>query len=404
MVKRAKALLSDPPRRRFNPRPVLLITVLIDLIGFAMIFPVLPFLSLKFGASPVEGAMLVSIYSLMAFLSGPIWGRVSDRIGRRPTLLLTLLGATLGYIAVALAPSLFWLYAARAWSGAMAGNIGVVMAGMADITGTGGRAKAMGQIGAAFGLGFAIGPGLGGLIAGSGPDANFAAPFLLAAGLSLAAAILAFITLEETRPPVSRVPGASTAPVRLFDSWDKRQLLAMFFIANLAQSAAFAIIGFWADRVLSWDQRDVGLMMMVQGIVVAVLQGVAVDPLVRALGEVRAFLAAQLVMIAGCLALVASDQAVLIVLAFSAIIGGQTLSYPLLNSLQSKRTAADAQGAGLGLSNGMAALGRVFGPPLGGALLIGVSPDAPYLAVAGIGLIAVAWCVTQLRQPLMQRS
>lgn len=140
--------------------PVIIFAVFIDLLGFGIIIPILPFLTLKYGGDAFIGAALMSIYSLATFAAGPIWGRLSDRIGRRPALAATFFGSTIAYIMLAMSDSLVMLFVARAMSGMMAGNVGIAMAAMADLTDEKNRGRAMGLIGASFGLGFAFGPSL----------------------------------------------------------------------------------------------------------------------------------------------------------------------------------------------------------------------------------------------------
>lgn len=390
-------------RGRLPATPILLLIIFTDLVGFGMIIPILPFMSLAFGATPFEGTLLVSIYAVFAFICGPIWGRLSDRIGRRPTLMLTLIGAVGAYTLLGLAESLVMLYVARAASGAMAGNIGVVMATMADLTPAQDRARGMGYIGAVFGLGFAVGPGLGGMLAGSGPEPEFSRAAFAAAAMSGTALILALVFLPETRRQGSAAGGldAQTRPksiLSFFRTPRQALLMAQFFVANMAQSMSFGVIGFWADIVLGWDQRQVALMIMAQGFMIALLQSRAVGPLTRRFGEVRVFRGAQIFQMTGCAMLIAVPAPPYVVISYAMIIGGQTLSYPTLNSLLSRRTDAHTQGTALGLSNGISALGRVFGPPVGGLLLMYASPMAPFLTVASLGLLAVFWAFSEIRR------
>ncbi len=185
--------------------PVLFLIVLIDLIGFGLVIPLLPFYAVRFSASPQQVTMLLAVYSLMQLFTAPLWGRLSDRVGRRPVLMASMAASALAYLWLGVADALWMLFAARALAGACAGNIAAAQAYIADTTTPENRAKGMGLIGAAFGLGFIFGPALGGFLAGNNPaTANLAAPAWLAAGLSLVALGGVFFVLRESLPPELR--------------------------------------------------------------------------------------------------------------------------------------------------------------------------------------------------------
>ena len=193
----------------------LFLIVVVDLIGFGIIIPLLPFYGEHFQADPQTVGLLMASYSLAQFISAPIWGRMSDRAGRRPVLLMSLAGAALAYLWLAFADSLWMLFAARLLGGLMAGNISAAFAYMADITTKENRAKGMGLIGAAFGIGFILGPAIGGILAGSDPTtADFRNPALAAAGLSLLALVLGIFRLPESLSADVRARAAALATPR----------------------------------------------------------------------------------------------------------------------------------------------------------------------------------------------
>src|ERR1700750_723369 len=168
--------------------PTLFLIVLVDLIGFGLVIPLLPFYALRFDASPPEVTLLLAFYSLMQWFAAPLWGRLSDRVGRRPVLMVSMAASVLAYLWIGSATALWMLFAARALAGACAGNIAAAQAYIADVTKPEDRAKGMGVIGAAFGLGFIIGPAVGGLLAGNNPaSADMQSPAWVAAGLSVLA-------------------------------------------------------------------------------------------------------------------------------------------------------------------------------------------------------------------------
>src|SRR5713101_6868462 len=219
--------------------PILFAIVLTDLIGFGIVIPLLPFYGEHFGASPLVVTLLMSAYSLLQLFGAPLWGRLSDRHGRRPILLVSLAGSIAGYLWLGFADALWMLFAARALQGACAGNIASAQAYVADVTTPENRAKGMGMIGAAFGIGFIIGPALGGLLAGGDPaTARLGAPFYVGAGLSALAFTGALVFLKESLPPERR--GSIRRVGRLAAITDKlgrpnlRGLILLSFLVVLA--------------------------------------------------------------------------------------------------------------------------------------------------------------------------
>ena len=193
--------------------PVLFLVVVIDLIGFGVIIPLLPFYAEFYQASPAQVGLVMATYSFTQFLAAPFWGRMSDRTGRKPVLLISLAGAALSYVWLGYCETLWALFAARAVGGFMAGNISTAFACVADMTTRENRAKGMGMIGAAFGLGFIIGPAFGGILAGSDPvNADFQSPALVAAGLSAIAFFLTLTIFKESLSPEIRGAVSQPAP------------------------------------------------------------------------------------------------------------------------------------------------------------------------------------------------
>src|SRR5215831_15358176 len=193
--------------------PTLFLIVFVDLVGFGLVIPLLPFYAVRFGASPQEVTLLLAVYSLMQLFAAPLWGRLSDRVGRRPVLMISMAASVLAYLWIGAATAAWMLFAARALAGACAGNIAAAQAYIADITKPEDRAKGMGVIGAAFGLGFIIGPAFGGLLAGNNPAAaDIETPAWVAAGLSFVALCGVVVVLPESLPADrQRVHGTSRA-------------------------------------------------------------------------------------------------------------------------------------------------------------------------------------------------
>lgn len=385
--------------------PIILFAIFIDLLGFGIIVPILPFLTLKYGGDAMMGTALVSIYSLMTFLAGPLWGRLSDRIGRRPALAATFLGSTLAYIALAFSSNLVMLFIARAMSGMMAGNVGIAMAAMSDLTDENNRGRAMGLIGATFGLGFAFGPFIGGLLGSVGGEPNIFLPGLAAAAFSFTAMFLTARYMPETsqhklhgddegqeRTPLPHWTVVIRSPSQL-------TLFAMFFVTAIGQSICFAITPFWAQAMLGWDQVKVGFLLAGVGLCVAAIQSLAIGPLFKRFGELKSLMLGASAHLIGCAILIFGPGTVTTALiAFPLVMSGLTVSFPALNSIVSRRADKRLQGTALGLSSGMSALGRVFGPLAGGMVFAGYSANSPFFVVAATGAVAFIWAISEVRR------
>ncbi|UTW58505.1 MFS transporter [Kordiimonas sp. SCSIO 12603] len=380
--------------------PVILFAVFIDLLGFGIIVPVLPFIVLNFGGDSVSGMALVSIYSLAAFIMGPIWGRFSDKFGRKPALAGTFLGATISYITLGMADTLLLLFLARAMSGAMAGNIGIVMAAMADVTTEENRGKAIGWIGAAFGLGFALGPGIGGILStiGGNGDPNIFWAGMTAACLSFTAMILTTIFVPETNKKKTENEDHKDVPrwTSVFKQPGQTALLAMFIVTAIGQSISFAITPFWAERVLGWNSAQVGYLLMASGVCVFFIQLFAIGPLFKKFGEVKSLgMALGFHLIGVAIILYGPAEPITAILGFPIIMSGMTLTFPALNSLVSRRTDERLQGTALGISNGLSSLGRIAGPITAGTVFT-ASVAAPFYIIASTGILVIFWTVWEL--------
>jgi len=393
--------------------PAILFAIFIDLLGFGIIVPILPFLvgpyagTVTIGGTVVDeatlGAALFSIYSLTAFAAGPLWGRLSDRIGRRPALAATFFGATISYLVLAFSDSLLTLFIARAFSGAMAGNVGIAMAAMADLTDENNRGRAMGLIGAVFGLGFAFGPLIGGYLSSLGGTADIMVPGLAASALSLMACFMAYFFMPETRP--EKADGDNAAATRK-PSWTEflrtppqLALFAMFIVTSAGQAMVFTIMPFWTKDLLFWTQKEVGYLMGSIGLCIAAIQSLATGPLFKSIGEVRSLVLGAGVHLIGCAVIIMLPASLTVALiSFPLMMAGMTLSFPALNSLLSRRTEKDRQGAALGLSSGLSALGRVAGPLAAGLLYISSAPGPLFQAIAITSGLLLSWSLWELRK------
>lgn len=382
--------------------PILFFIVLIDLIGFGIIIPLLPFYGEHFQASPAVVGLLMAVYSATQFVSAPFWGRLSDRIGRRPVLLATLGGTVVAYVWLGFAESLWMLFAARAVGGLMAGNIGTAFAYVADVTTPQNRAKGMGLIGAAFGLGFILGPALGGILAGADPaTADFRSPALAAAAMSAAAFGIALATLKESLSPETRRRLAEQPPAtrrRMFlAALGRRDLavaLGLAFVATFVFAGMESTFAMWSRRQFGWGPEQNGYIFAFVGLLSAAIQAGLVGMLARRFGEGRMVAAGALLLAGGLLAIPLSTGLAHLLAAMAVAGIGFSLISPALNSLVSLNVGETERGGVMGVTRSVTTLARVAGPAFAGALFSFLGKDWPYYAGAalmiGVFLMALA--------------
>jgi MFS family permease len=385
-----------------GPLPLLLTTVFLNIAGFSLILPLLPFYGTLFGASSFEVACLFAAYSLGNVFGEIFWGRRSDAIGRRPVLVMTTAGAALSYVAFAFAPTLGIAIAIRIVSGFFSGTFGVVSGAIADITPPQLRAKNMGFFGAAFNLGFAIGPALGGLLATPAAGlAGFRLPILVAALLTAAASIWAFTVLPETRPQgvaMRAMPRYSEA----FRYVSGQPLLWRLFLIAFCGIAAFAsmeaVFGLWTQRNFGWTTHEVGLAFIAVGGAGLLVQTLLIGPLVARFGEARVIAGGLVILIAAVVLPPVIRLPVASVLLMAMLMAGHSLAFPNAGALASRTTPPDRQGSVMGLNMASNAMSRIVAPPFFGWVYAG-HPDAPYFicALLIVAMLPVALQVIRLR-------
>lgn len=373
----------------------LFLIVLIDLIGFGVIIPLLPFYAEKFQASPDVVTLVMAVYSLAQLFSAPLWGRLSDRIGRRPVLLVSMAGAALSYVWLGLAEELWTLFAARAFCGAMAGNISAAFAYVADVTGPEDRARGMGLIGAAYGLGFIAGPAIGGILAGPDPlQADYQTPSFVAAALSAAALLLAGALLKESLSAELRAKAAARRDLPL-----RRTLLAVLadrrlafwislsFLATLVLAGMETTFAMWSERTFGWGPQQNGYLLAFLGVLSAAVQGGLIGPMSRRIGTHRMVIQGTAVLGLAFLCLPFADTLGVLLVVTAGLAYGFSIVSPALNSLISLEADAGNQGSVLGLARSASILARVVGPALAGVLFAAFGRDAPYFASAALMLV-----------------
>jgi DHA1 family tetracycline resistance protein-like MFS transporter len=384
---------------------IILAIVFVDLLGFSLILPLVPFYAERFGASNTVTGLLVASYAAAQFLGAPFLGRLSDRFGRRPVLIVSILGTAVGFVMLGLARSLAMLFASRILDGLTGGNVSVAQAYISDITDRDSRARAFGFVGAAFGLGFIIGPVVGGLLYGvadsrfpaseAGVVWPFALPAFVAAGMATANLVATYRFLPETLSAERRKALAESAraeySLRNLGSALRRPDVGPLLIARLAFGFAFSlftlVFTLWAKERLGLDARAASFVFTYVGILIVVVQGGLITPLTARYDERLLMLAATILLSAGLLAWAATPSlpALLVVLIPIAFAGG--VFNTVINSVLSKSVLPMEVGGILGLSASLESLTRVLGPTVGGALLDALGPWAP--GVFGAAVTAV---------------
>jgi MFS transporter, DHA1 family, tetracycline resistance protein len=391
-----------PPKLKTPALAVLFATVFINLVGFGLVVPLLPFFAQSLKAEAWQITLMFSAYSLGQFFAEPFWGRLSDRIGRKPVLLMTLIANALGYLMLAFVPNIWLAIAVRLFTGLGAGNISTVQGYVADVTPPEQRAGRMGLIGAAFGLGFIVGPGLGGLL--TQPQLGrlgYQLPIFLAAALAAIAAVGVVVFLRESR---AKADPAAPRPAFLAGLKDARdnavvsRVLVVTLIYMAGFSAMESVFGLWSESRYQWGAREVGLSFMIVGIVSTLNQGFFAGRLARRFGESRVLATGMLLfgtsLVLQVLAPVAWFPAtrlelgaltipvvqgwiIPIVMAIGAC--GMSLAMPNISAMISRASPPDRQGAMLGLNMASSSVARIFGPMIAGALFSGLGHDWPFV-------------------------
>ncbi|MGH7681454.1 MAG: MFS transporter [Candidatus Eiseniibacteriota bacterium] len=367
-----------------GPRVVLFLTVFIHLVGFGLLLPLLPYFAETYGATGLAVGLLNTSFSFMQFLAAPFWGRLSDRVGRRPVILVSLLATAASYLVFGLATSLPVLFASRIFAGIAGGVIPTAQAYIADTTTPEERTKGMGLIGAAFGLGFIFGPALGGVLSRYG----YAVPAFASAGFALVAAIGAFFFLPESHPAAARAatPRRSLLPripIAALKRPGVRPVLLLFFVGTLCFSALEGTFALFGERWYRIGPGQVGIVFAVVGSLSAAMQLGLVGRLARRFGERALVLAGFLVIATGMIGAGLRPPFTLMLAAMGTVAIGNGLVSPALAGLISLATRREDQGEILGDYQAMGSLGRSGGPFLGGLAFDHIGIGSP-LWIGGI--------------------
>jgi MFS family permease len=379
---------------------VLFFIVVVDLLGFGIIIPLFPYLGVRLGATPEQITPILGVYSLCQFIAAPLWGRLSDRIGRRPVLMSSMLGAAASYLILAYADSIGWLIFSRALGGFMAGNISAAMAYAADVTSDEDRARGLGMVGAAIGIGFMLGPALGGILAGNDlQTATFELPALVAAGSSVVAFFGVLLWLPESHTAEHRSRheherGPRSAWRRVMDRPALLMIIGAVLLVTVAHSMLESIIAIWAMDRLHMGPRQLGIFLFTMGAVVVAIQGGAAGRLARELGEKRVALLGVTTYLAGLMLLALAND-VRLMIAAGVLLGiGLGMYLPSLSSLASKQADPSERGMVMGTYQSATSLARIIGPMVSGTLYVAISFRAPFVAGIAVALPAL-WLIVQ---------
>lgn len=384
---------------------IIFLIVLTDLMGFGLIIPLLPFYALRYHASPLQVTLLFAIYSFCQFLAAPLLGLLSDRHGRRPVLLFSQFGSIAGYILLGIVTQAHWnnvalalwlVYAARLIDGFSGGNISTAYAYIADITSHDNRAKGMGLIGAAFGIGFAAGPAIGGLLGDSPHRLGY--PAFAAAFFSLLAAVLTWRHLPESRRQTTASAETWLHPAHFLPLLRRSSLLQLLLVSFFSMAAFVMLdsaIALYLVKGFNWTPGRIGLLFTFVGLIVATVQGGLIGRLTRLASEWRLNILGAALSALGMIVFAQSHfhsgHVLLLILLGAAVNAvGRSLQQPTLASLISRHCDVHEQGAAFGLSQSLSSLARVVGPIAAG-LFYTHHVTGPFLTAALIAALVSLW-------------
>ncbi len=365
--------------------PILFLVMFLVMVGFGIIIPVLPFLAEEVGGTPTQLGLLMAVYSLMQLIFAPIWGRVSDRIGRKPVMLMGIFGLALSFFIMAIADSLWIMFAARIIGGILSSaNMPTTMAYVADITTEEDRGKGMGIIGAATGLGFIFGPAIGGVLSKS----SLNTPFLIAGILSILTFLLVLLVLKESLPSEQRGKQSSNNQSMWKNFTGAVSILFVLqCVVSLSMAGLEATFAYFAAKKAGIDTVQLGYIFMIMGFGSAIVQGGLIGVMTKKWGEGRVIQIGLTVSIIGFILILFTDSFWTATI-FLTIFGlGNGLIRPAVTALLTKTTTG-GHGSSTGLLSSFDSLGRIVGPPLGG-LLYSITIGLPYISGAILTVCAL---------------
>lgn len=393
-------------KKHRSPLFIVFFTIFIDLLGFGIVLPLSPYYAEHFGASAALVGLLQASYSFMQFLFAPVWGSISDRVGRRPIILMSILGGFFSFFIFACAQTLWVLFLARMLQGIFGANISASQAYVADVTSKENRAKGMGMVGAAFGLGFIFGPAIGAQLshlgpvvgewfglAGQGPF-GMGFPAFVASLLCLCNFAFAFFKLPESlkkelRSGVKKRSYGFDNIFKYLKNPEAGWLIAMFFLTSFAMANMESTLALFTEKRMGFGIRQTGNLFAFVGVMIAFTQGYLIRKLLPRFGERSLitrgpFLAA---LGLGGIALTTSVPSLYFTMIFLAI--GSGVSNPAILGGISQVTDANEQGSVFGVTQSLGSLARILGPIGGGLLFSNMGPSAPYYFACAVMVIAM---------------
>ena len=366
-------------------------TVALDLVGFGIVVPILGRYAERFGANGFQVGLLFASFSLAQMVFAPVLGRVSDRVGRKPVIIFSLVGTAIGCFVTGAAGALWVLFLGRIIDGASGASVAVAQGAIADIAPPERRAQLLGMLGAAFGVGFVVGPALGGLAALGGPHV----PFYVAGTIAAVNAVAAVIRLPETRPEAreERPPRGSRAAL----TPDLRRYAAVGLLSTLGFAGFETTFSLWGAETFSLTEGSTALVFLFVGALLVLVQGVFIGRLTASFGSRRLLRAGLAVVAAGMFTLASTSTWPVLFVALTFIAFGQGVAVPSGTALVTEAAPVERRGEALGYQQSVTALGRVAGPVIAGLLFDHAAVDAPFVvagALAGLALLAV-WGVTR---------
>jgi DHA1 family tetracycline resistance protein-like MFS transporter len=388
---------------RLKQLPALFIVCVIDVLGFGILIPLVPYMAAQFGASPTINTWILGIYSAAQLLAAPLWGRLSDRLGRRPILLMSMVGACASYVILAFAHSIATLFLARALAGLMAGNLSAAMAYASDISQPADRARTMGTVGAAIGIGFMLGPAIGGALAGEQlQTASFLRPALVSASLSVLAMLLVSFMLPESHSAEHR--RAHAAGAARAHAWQLLRALPALrwltlgtLLVTFSQSTLESIFAIWAMDRYRVGPRTVGMALFALAIVAVGTQGGLMRILAPRFGEARLAIGGIAFLALGVASLAFGAALPLVIIGLMACGLGVGLFGPSSAALASREAQVHDRGAVMGTYQSGTSLARVIAPFTSGPTYMHVGRGAPFL-LAGLVTLQALWCILAARR------
>lgn len=369
-----------------RPLLVIFLTIFVNLVGFGIIVPLLPFYAERFGASGLTIGLLFGVFSFCQLVASPLLGEWSDRYGRRPVLIFSLAGTVVSFVMLAMAQTITMLFLARIVDGLSGGNISTARAYVADITEPKDRSRAYGIIGAAFGLGFILGPALSGILA----PISYTAPIWAAAGITAVATLMAMFWLPET---VHRTTASTGMPFKSMGPLLRRPYVRRVLLIDFIYWLAFAVFqttfALFVARRFGFDAAKTGYFFAAFGLLGAVVQGALIRPIVARLGDKPTFILGLGCSAFGLIAATLTHSVSLFAVALIPLALGIGFGHPTISTLVSRAARQDEQGRVQGAASAIESLGRTIGPVWGNASLQRYGEAMPYFSAAGFLLVTL---------------